>query len=316
MKKICSLWMLLLAAWPLAAENNIRMVTYFPVPYASYVDLGVTGSCDTGLLENCYLDAGEGINISVGENDDRALNTGSLIATEGVLDLDSSLDDSLLMGESLIAGEEDTAGTGILEFSHDLTVSDIDSDSLASAQAQNTAYLENLTLFGEEFPLCDADDNEISWQTLTINGESAVFLVCGTGEQVVQSCEENPDQESCCSGCETWDGSSCVEKTCSSGYTLNSSTCECEVEKGVWTTEVFVGSGWRCDENCNVIFDPDATYTVPTGSCTIGDVRYVVSSDSPLFDYSCTSLGSNSGKCLIGNWQIADMTKYVCVAEE
>ena len=123
---------------------------------------GVTGSCDTGLLENCYLDAGEGINIFVGENDDRALNTGSLIVTEGALDLDSSLDDSVLMGESLIAGEEDTAGTGILEFSHDLTVSDIDSDSLASAQAQNTAYLENLTLFGEEFPLCDADDNEIS----------------------------------------------------------------------------------------------------------------------------------------------------------
>ena len=243
MKKICSLWIVLLAAWPLSAENNIRMVTYFPVPYASYADLGVTGSCDTGLLENCYLDAGEGINIFVGENDDRALNTGSLIVTEGALDLDSSLDDSVLMGESLIAGEEDTAGTGILEFSHDLTVSDIDSDSLASAQAQNTAYLENLTLFGEEFPLCDADDNEISWQTLTINGESAVFLVCGTGEQVVQSCEENPDQESCCSGCETWDGSSCVEKTCSSGYELNTSTCECEAEKGVWTTEVFVGGG-------------------------------------------------------------------------
>lgn len=148
MKKICSLWIVLLAAWPLSAENNIRMVTYFPVPYASYADLGVTVSCDTGLLENCYLDAGEGINISVGENDDRALNTGSLIATEGVLDLDSSLDDSVLMGESLIAGEEDTDGTGILEFSHDLTVSDIDSDSLASVQAQNTAYLENLTYSG------------------------------------------------------------------------------------------------------------------------------------------------------------------------
>ena len=91
------------------------------------------------------MDAGEGINIFVGENDDRALNTGSLIVTEGALDLDSSLDDSVLMGESLIAGEEDSVGTGILEFSHDLTVSDIDSDNLASAQAQNTAYLENLT---------------------------------------------------------------------------------------------------------------------------------------------------------------------------
>lgn len=40
MKKICSLWIVLLAAWPLSAENNIRMVTYFPVPYASYADLG------------------------------------------------------------------------------------------------------------------------------------------------------------------------------------------------------------------------------------------------------------------------------------
>ena len=97
---------------------------------------------------------------------------------------------------------------------------------------------------------------------------------------------------------------------------MNTSTCECEAEKGVWTTELFRGGGWRCDTDCNVVFEPDATYTIPTGSCTIGDVRYVVSSDSPLFDYSCTSLGSNSGKCLIGNWQIADMTKYVCVAEE
>ena len=43
MKKICSLWIVLLAAWPLSAENNIRMVTYFPVPYPSYADLAGNG---------------------------------------------------------------------------------------------------------------------------------------------------------------------------------------------------------------------------------------------------------------------------------
>lgn len=50
---------LLMAAPSFAADNNIKMVTYFPVPYAAYGDLGVTGTCDVGLMGQCKFNGSQ-----------------------------------------------------------------------------------------------------------------------------------------------------------------------------------------------------------------------------------------------------------------
>ena len=215
---------LLMAAPSFAADNNIKMVTYFPVPYAAYGDLGVTGTCDVGLMGQCALDAGEGLTVSKASGDDRLLNTGSMIVRKGTLGLNPS--SSVAVGESITAGSD--IGTGILEFSHDLAVTNINSSRLGSARAMNEAQMDSLNMYGHAFPVCDELGNEISWKNLTIGNKSGVFLVCGAGEEVEETCEQNPNQEKCCTGCETWNGSACVQKTCDSGYKLNTSTCQCE----------------------------------------------------------------------------------------
>ena len=78
---------LLMAAPSFAADNNIKMVTYFPVPYAAYGDLGVTGTCDVGLMGQCKLDAGKSLTAAKASSDSRALNTGSIIVRKGTLGL-------------------------------------------------------------------------------------------------------------------------------------------------------------------------------------------------------------------------------------
>ena len=195
-----------------ADTNNIKMVTYFPVPYASYGDLGVTGTCDVGLMGQCKLDAGKSLTVAKASSDSRALNTGSIIVRKGTLGLNPA--SSLAAGTSITAGSG--TGTGVLEFSHDLAVTNINSSRISKARAMNRAQLNSLNMYGHVFPTCKADDHEISWKSLTIGNKSGVFLVCGAGEEVEETCEQNPNQKKCCTGRNPyWDGSSCIRK-CSS----------------------------------------------------------------------------------------------------
>ena len=175
-----------------ADNNNIKMVTYFPVPYASYGDLGVTGTCDVGLMGQCKLDAGEGLKVAKASSDSRALNTGSIIVRKGTLGLTPQT--SVALGTQLTAGSG--TGTGVLEFSHDLAVTSINSSRLAKAQAMNEAQMTSLNMYGHAFPTCDADDHEISWKSLTLGNKTGVFLVCGAGEEAPRT----PCPNSCPSG--------------------------------------------------------------------------------------------------------------------
>ena len=196
-----------------ADANNIKMVTYFPVPYASYGDLVVNGTCDIGLLGNCTLDAGAGLNVARISSDSRALNTGSVIVRNGTLALNSSKNGSYVEGRTLSAGSG--SSTGVLEFAHDLAVGRISASSMQSAQAQNVAYMNGLTMFGHDFPACPESNREINWQKLTIRGNDGVFLVCGAGD--TYECEP-PAGESSTQACpsgysgtqtRTWDKVQC-----------------------------------------------------------------------------------------------------------
>lgn len=186
MKKFLFALCALALALPVAAAdaNNIKMVTYFPVPYAAYGDLGVTGTCDVGLMGQCALDAGEGLTVAKAASDSRALNTGSIIVRKGTLGLTPQT--SVALGTQLTAGSG--TGTGVLEFSHDLAVTSINSSRLAKARAMNEAQMTSLNMYGHAFPKCDESGNEISWKKLTLGKKSGVFLVCGTPDKIENPC--------------------------------------------------------------------------------------------------------------------------------
>ena len=183
---------LLVAVPSFAADNNIKMVTYFPVPYAAYGDLGVTGTCDVGLMGQCALDAGKSLTVAKATSDSRALNTGSIIVRKGTLGLNPA--SSLAIGTSITAGSG--IGSGVLEFSHDLAVTNINSSRISKGRAMNEAQLDSLNMYGHAFPVCDATNHEISWKNLTIGKKSGVFLVCGAGEEAPRT----PCANSCPSG--------------------------------------------------------------------------------------------------------------------
>lgn len=224
MKKFLFALMGLVVGVPFAAADNIKMVTYFPVPYASYGDLSVTGTCDVGLTGSCRLDAGNGLTISrdssITSSMSPALNRGKLIVTQGELSLDSSTSNSKIQAGRLMAGDPSSVDSsfGKAEFSHNLSVGSINSNKLRTLTAQRNAKLTDLYLFSSandhRFPVCDATSNAISWQNLTIDGTSGVFLTCGAGEN---NCEDfySAEEETTKSAVDTCDGSTSSKFTCS-----------------------------------------------------------------------------------------------------
>ena len=268
---------LLVAVPSFAADNNIKMVTYFPVPYAAYGDLGVTGTCDVGLMGQCKLDAGEGLKVAKASSDSRALNTGSIIVRKGTLGL-TPLSSSAI-GTSITAGSG--IGTGVLEFSHDLAVTSINSSRLAKARAMNEAQMNSLNMYGHAFPTCDAKNHEISWKRLTLGKKSGVFLVCGAGEEVNQCTNRSyklSHKSECCpsssfsdTDCYTWEETVCrwsetPEMTGFSAgparFSLKDASGSCYDKDNTWITgggyeQTVAPQGYKCPSG-----------TVPGGVCT------------------------------------------------
>ena len=268
---------LLMAAPSFAADNNIKMVTYFPVPYAAYGDLGVTGTCDVGLMGQCKLDAGKSLTVAKASSDSRALNTGSIIVRKGTLGLNPA--SSLATGTSITAGSG--IGTGVLEFSHDLAVKNINRSQISKARAMNEAQLNSLNMYGHAFPTCDAKNHEISWKSLTMGKKSGVFLVCGAGEEVNQCTNRSyklSHKSECCpsssfsdTDCYTWEETVCrwsetPEMTGFSAgparFTLKDASGSCYDKDNTWITgggyeQTVAPQGYKCPSG-----------TVPGGVCT------------------------------------------------
>lgn len=233
MKKcLYGLFALLLAA-PVFAANNIKMVTYFPVPYASYGDLGVTGTCDVGLLDNCELQSGSSLKVFARSGDTGPLNTGALTVKGGSLDLQSTALNSKISGTSLTAGQTGSIGTGTLEFKHDLEVNTMPG-VIQSAEATNKAVLQKLNLFEQAFPGCPDGSHEISWKRLTLNDKSGVFLVCGEAKEPEPQC---PDPNSGYS----WD----QRKV----WNAQAKRCECEQDYAHFYNGYCCHSGWPKDQS-------------------------------------------------------------------
>ncbi len=149
----------------ICAADNMKMVTYFPVPYVSYNNLKVDGDCDVGLLGSCEMDAGQTLNVTNQANVNRGflnLNTGNV------------------QSQNVAIGNASAVAEGALSFRHDLDVTSIP-NTANSVEAQTRATMDSLNLFGKAFPVCDDESgaHKISWKKLNISGSEAVFLVCG-----------------------------------------------------------------------------------------------------------------------------------------
>ena len=219
MKRLIMIFVSLLGgvcSWA-AEDNNIKMVTYFPVPYMSYDNLHVSGTCDVGFRGNCALQAKNAILVD------------QLNVTSGKLNLTSSIASWTLQAGTVTLGTvSSTASNGRVDFKGGLTISTVN-DPLKSLQAQN-ATLDNLSLGDLTFPACDdgQDGHQISWQTLTIGAQQGVFLVCGPEG----ASGNNPDPSSCEEDCSDFPtGMSCETDGLPgtvTAVTLNQETCECD----------------------------------------------------------------------------------------
>ena len=169
--------------------DNIKMVSYFPIPYASYSDLKVTDTCDVGLMNSCELAADHLIiqSTTTASVPNTLLNTGSIVFNAGSLDLQALVPNININGETLLVGNSYPGIDSHLNISGDLNVG---TNFLAGASSKSVvasaSTIASLNLKGYDdtwltFPKCTATDNEISWADLKINGVEGIYLTCGSG---------------------------------------------------------------------------------------------------------------------------------------
>lgn len=230
MKKIF-LFCLTFAASVTVYAANIKMVTYFPVPYASYQNLDVEKTLDVGVMScamnlscpdnqyalNVYQDANPGTSV---------LKQGYLRVTSGALNLNSS---GKAVSNVMTVGNHSGTG-GELDFNQSLRIASLSNrgESLQAVNEGNT--VSALHMFPDHinnnFPACSGVEGapDVSWQRLELGAKdgkavSNVFLVCGKPQGGTSACTP------------THNGQTSYTEACPNGqtgqitYTWNSSQC-------------------------------------------------------------------------------------------
>ena len=164
-------------------KNNIKMVTYFPVPYVAYstVQVDTAGQLDVGLTQAPAMYLGSTGKVPL-EATEVNLKTGDL-----------KLDNIkyILDGTSLTLGSSSTASSaGKLTFSKNLRINTMEAGSLVAEKPHNASdaipfamTVNSLELFGKTFPACEGEEGEeMVWQNLRLEGatQQETYLMCGT----------------------------------------------------------------------------------------------------------------------------------------
>ena len=242
MKQFLTVFFCLLASITGYAENKIKMVTYFPVPYVAYSKVNVTDQMDIGLTTSCIMNLGctESGNAGL-----RPLNVTNTILNKGKLELNTA---AAVSGSAASIGSG--SGSGSMNFNSNLRVNTLNDG--VSVEANNIT-VDTLKLFPNrittDFPSCASTGApgapNISWQKLKLKDKEEVYLMCG------ESKEAEP------------------EKDCSKGPEGNSKyrTCSCGGK---------IYSYWNVDQ-CKYIEDSyvDATISCMTYYCSSDDGNHI-----------------------------------------
>lgn len=165
-------------------KNNIKMVTYFPVPYVAYstVQVDTAGQLDVGLTQApaMYLGSAGITPLNVAEPGAEVnLKTGEL-----------KLDNIkyILGGNVLSLGEPSSEpSSGKLTFSKNLRINTMEAGSLVAEKPHNASEaipfamtVNSLDLFGKPFPPCEGE--KMVWQNLKLEEatQQETYLMCGT----------------------------------------------------------------------------------------------------------------------------------------
>ena len=156
-------------------KNNIKMVTYFPVPYVAYstVQVDTAGQLDVGLTQAPAMYLGSAGRVP--------LDATEVNLKTGELKLDKIKN---IFGKDLILGADSGPSAGKLAFSKNLRINEMEAGSLVAEKPHNASAfamtVNSLELFGKTFPECA--EEEMVWQNLKLEEatQQETYLMCGT----------------------------------------------------------------------------------------------------------------------------------------
>ena len=289
MKQILTVFFCLLASITGYAENKIKMVTYFPVPYVAYSKVNVTDQMDIGLTTSCIMNLGctESGNAGL-----RPLNVTNTILNKGKLELNTA---TAVSGSTASIGSG--SGSGSMNFNSNLRVNTLNDG--VSVEANNIT-VDTLKLFPNrittDFPNCASTGApgtpNISWQKLKLKDKEEVYLMCGESKNAIMDCptSSKPATSQSCNGCGT-----------------QTRSVTCDTSTGQWQT----GAWGTC-------VGGNPSQTTQEESCTASAYYYYNSmSDSPSTRIGPVSLRGkrtrswNSRTCSWGSWSKCSGAIYV-----
>ena len=228
MKRIVIALSLFLVPLSISAENKIKMVTYFPVPYVAYSKINAQKELDVGLTSSCEMNLGCTESGALGL---RPLQASTVNLNRGRLDLNTA---GAVKSTNVTLGSGSGAAT--LDFKTNVRIGTLNNGySLES----NDMTVDELKLFashmrsgGEKFPSCAGTGAsgapQISWQKVKLKKAEEVYLVCGNPQETTCNPPSGePTTQNCPSGytgtqTRTWNYSTCSwnawQGTCTQNY--------------------------------------------------------------------------------------------------
>lgn len=185
--------------------NSMKMVTYFPIPYAAYDTVMANNAIDVGGLDQCAMSISKGSsNLAgsaaslylYGDANGADLNRGLLNVTAGKLDLNSTVANARIVSQKILIGQDMSAQGGWLDIGipsgktssfdalHINSLTNTGNSLRVTSQTQG-AKVDEFHMFNEienDFPSCAGT---VTWKELELGADvdnnttyTDVYLVC------------------------------------------------------------------------------------------------------------------------------------------
>ncbi len=169
----------------------------------------------------------------------------------------------------------------------------------------------------------DSEEEDSELDAPTIYKREVTCCGDGAPSRVEESCQKNPNQAKCCTGCSSWNGSRCATPVCTLGQELNPDTCKCEDIEGDCTADArtfWNATEKRCEcPGSNQYFHNGecCSASTPKSNTKCWSVKQIKSSWQSLVkdhygslyrtnqSYQCVMIGDRYG--LNGGWDLANV---------